>query len=77
MSRKRMKSSHYCQVEWERAFPGIPSLEATLQQRVGGALGDLLLNLIRDPLDIFCMRLKAATSGITCDEEPISRIIGG
>lgn len=33
--------------------------------------------MLKDPIDILCKKLKDATSGMTTDEEPISRIIGG
>ncbi len=65
------------QEAWETANPSSPSLDATIEAKIGGALKTALLYLLKDPIDLFCMKIKTACSGLTCDEEPLSRILGG
>lgn len=62
---------------WETANPSSPSLDATIESKIGGALKTALIYLLKDPIDLFCMKIKTACSGLTCDEEPLSRILGG
>ncbi|CAE7670863.1 Anxa6, partial [Symbiodinium microadriaticum] len=62
---------------FETAYPSHPSLDATIEAKVGGALKTALVYLLTEPVDLLCKKIKTACSGMTCDEEPISRIIGG
>lgn len=62
---------------YEIKHPQATSLEEVIRTKVGGGLKSALLFMLRDPLDIYCIRLHDATSGITTNEETISRIIGG
>jgi len=52
-------------------------LESTIESKVGGALKTALIYLLKDPIDLYCYKIKTACSGLTCDEETLSRIIGG
>jgi hypothetical protein len=70
-------SSHHLQDAWEVANPSSPSLDATIEAKIGGALRTALVYLLKDPIDLYCMKIKTACSGLTCDEEPLSRILGG
>jgi hypothetical protein len=62
---------------YEHINMGKPSLEATIKAKFSGHLEDALLLLLQDPLDSMCQRIRAATEGIGCNEEVVSRIIGG
>jgi hypothetical protein len=62
---------------WEVANPSSPSLDATIEAKIGGALRTALVYLLKDPIDLYCLKIKTACSGLTCDEEPLSRILGG
>lgn len=69
----------YCiRRQYEAMHPSKPSLEKTIDKMVTGSLKSAMLYMLREPLDIMCLKLKTAMSGLmTTDEEPISRIIGG
>ena len=53
------------------------SLTSTLNSKVGGSLKDGLLGLFKDPLDALCAKLKGATDGMGCNEQTVTRILGG
>lgn len=62
---------------YEHVNTGKPSLEATIKAKFSGHLEDALLLLLCDPMDTLCQKIRAATDGIGCNEEVVSRIIGG
>jgi hypothetical protein len=64
-------------VAYERNHPGSKSLEAAVERVFSGAVREALLWLLRPPLDVLCMRLRAATGGLGCSEEIVSRVLGG
>lgn len=65
------------QVSYEHLNPGKPSLTATLESKLSGALEEGMLGLFMDPIDQLCLKLKGATDGMGTDEDTITRIIGG
>lgn len=62
---------------WDKLYPSEDSLQKTIVKRFGGALEEAVLLLMKDPVDIFCKKLHDAMEGIGCNEEVLSRILGG
>lgn len=54
------------------------SLYAAVKSEFSGDIRDALLNLLEDPIDVYCRKLKSASiDTIGTDEKTVCRIIGG
>lgn len=67
---------HYIEA-WANENLGGKSLEATLKGKLSGDFEDACLALFKDSVDNVCVQLKAAFSGVGCDEALVSRALGG
>lgn len=63
--------------KWEKLFPSSDSLPKTIEKKFGGALEEAVLMLLKHPKQIFSKKLYDAMKGIGCNEEVLSRILGG
>jgi annexin A7/11 len=54
------------------------SLQAAVKSEFSGSIKEALLNLLEDPIDVYCRKLKSASvDQIGTDEATVCRVIGG